>query len=140
MKYPEFRFECCEFQRIGQAIGDSLISRLKLSIYALTVREWHVHCVIGATEHPIGSVVKCLKDSVRWELRPGQPIWTDGFDKRYCFDDESVRRRVRYVEQHNLEVGVPAHLWSFIVKPDSPVGQRRVAGVFRIGLRCIHRG
>ena len=84
------------------------------SIVAMAVRTWHVHTVIAATEHRLPKVVKCAKDAARWELRPGRPIWTAGYDKRFCFDEASVRRRIAYVERHNTEIGLPARPWDFI--------------------------
>jgi hypothetical protein len=58
--------------------------------------------------------VKCAKDAVRYGLSPGRPIWTDGCDKRFCFDVRSVQNRIRYVERHNEQYGWPAKPWSFI--------------------------
>ena len=52
--------------RVGQFIGDSLRSRLKQHIWAMTVQEWHVHVVVGASQTPISAIAKCAKDAVRW--------------------------------------------------------------------------
>jgi hypothetical protein len=114
MRYAPFRFAKEDLLRIGQAMGRALIGRKKQRIVALTVQTWHVHCVIGATQVPIADVVKCAKDAARYELCPARPIWTAGFDKRYCFDLESVRHRVACVERHNLDHGWTARPWDFI--------------------------
>jgi len=114
MRHPVFLFDESRLLEIGAAIGKSLRERLGLRILAMTVRTWHVHVVIAATDHSISNVVKCAKDAARWELRPGRPIWTDGCDKRFCFDEDSVRRRIEYVERHNKESGLPAKPWDFI--------------------------
>jgi hypothetical protein len=118
MKHSVFRFEQATRLSVGQLIGDSLISRQQHRIYALTVQDSHIHIIIGATTVEVPKIVKCLKDAVRWGLRPGRPIWTDGSDKRFCFDDETIRDRILYVEQHNIEASLPARPWDFIERPD----------------------
>ena len=117
-----FLFDESRLLDVGAAIGKSLCERLNLRILAMAVRTWHVHTVIAATEHGLPKVVKCAKDAGRWELRPGRPIWTAGYDKRFCFDEDSVRRRIEYVERHNTELGLPAKPWDFI--EDYPLGSR----------------
>ncbi len=114
MKHSEYRFRAEDRLAVGQSIGESLISRMGLSILALTVQTWHVHIVVNAAEHPLAAVVKCAKDAARWRLRPGRPIWGDGYDKRFCYSAESVRARIDYVERHNLAAGMPARPWPFI--------------------------
>jgi len=54
---------------------------------------------------------------VRWAMRPGRPIWGDGYDKRFCFDGASALARIAYVEEHNLARGRPARSWPFILDP-----------------------
>jgi hypothetical protein len=114
MKHPVYQFDPAAWHQVGQWLGRSLIERLGLEIGALYVGTWHVHAVIRATEHPMGAVAKCAKDAVRWGLRPGRPIWGDDYDKRYCYDEKSVRARVDYVQQHNLALGRPEKPWPFI--------------------------
>ncbi len=114
MKHPAFLFDESQLVEIGGAIGESLRERLGLRLLAMAVRTWHVHVVVAATDHPVPGVVKCAKDAVRGHLRPGRPVWTAGYDKRFCYDEESVRRRIRYVERHNVELGLPAKPWEFI--------------------------
>ena len=117
MKHPAFMFASQDLFRIGEMIGKSLKERLGQRILAMTVQRWHVHFVVMASEVDIPKIAKCAKDAVRWGMRPGRPIWTDGYDKRYCFDDQSVGNRIEYVERHNLEAGWPARPWKFIDVP-----------------------
>jgi len=114
MKHPPFVFTANDLIRVGQSIGDSLIGRLSQRILALTVQIWHVHFVVAATSSPISDIVKCAKDAARYALRPGRLIWTDGYDKRFCFDEEYAFARIAYVERHNLRLGWPAKPWPFI--------------------------
>ena len=114
LKHSLYRFADADGYRVGSMMGESLCGRLGLRIYAMTVQTWHAHFVIGATSHPVGQVAKCAKDAVRWGLRPGRPIWGDGYDKRFCYDERSVRARIEYVQRHNLQVARPARPWGFI--------------------------
>ena len=117
MKHPPFRFAERDWRPVGDWIGTALGQRLGVAIFAMTVQSWHVHIVIGPTAHDVSRVVKCAKDAVRWALRPGRPIWGDGYDKRFCFDEASALARIAYVEEHNLARGQPARPWPFILDP-----------------------
>ena len=117
LKRAPFLFSEGDRIQIGQFIGDSLQSRINQQILVLSVESWHVHLVVGATSEPVSRVVKCAKDAVRWGLRPSRPIWSDGYDKRFCFDDESLAARVRYVERHNERAGLGPRPWGFIEVP-----------------------
>jgi hypothetical protein len=114
MKYEAFCFDPDDLLRVGQMIGESLIARLDQKILALTVQRWHVHFVVAGTEVRVPRIAKCAKDAVRWGLRLDRPIWSDDYDKRFCFERAAAHARVAYVERHNLENGWPAKPWSFI--------------------------
>src|SRR5579871_2714290 len=105
MTHPPFLLETDGLLTLGEAIGVALRDRQRHTILALTVQTWHAHVVIGVTPVRVDQVVKCAKDAARYHLRPGRPIWTDGYDKRYCFDVPSLTARVRYVEKHNERMG-----------------------------------
>jgi len=114
MPHPPFRFARDQFHEVGGCIGRSLTERLATPIFALHVGAWHFHLVVGAQPADVPQVVKCAKDAVRFNLRPSRPIWTDGYDKRYCCDEPSLRSRIRYVERHNESMGWPPRPWPFI--------------------------
>lgn len=114
MKHSPFFFGRAHWLDLGTMIGQSLQERLKLRIWAMTVQSWHVHFVVAGTDEPVHRVVKCAKDAVRWGLRPDRPVWSDGYDKRFCFDIDSVYNRIGYVERHNLAVSLPRKPWPFI--------------------------
>jgi len=115
LKSPPFRFLPNQLLSVGHLLGESLIERLHQHILALTVQSWHVHLVVSDSDSPIADVVKCAKDAVRYGLCVGRPIWTVGYDKRFCFDEPTLYNRIGYVERHNLEQGWPARPWPFVV-------------------------
>lgn len=114
MKHPVYLFPRDRLLEVGAFIGESLTTRLHVAIHALHVGTWHAHIVIGHTNHNIADIAKCAKEAARYGLRPGRPIWTEGYDKRFCFDDRAVIARIRYVQRHNESHGWPANPWPFI--------------------------
>lgn len=97
----------------SESVGTHSVPYL-LRIYAMTVQVWHVHFVIAPTHHDVGDVAKCAKEAARYHLRPGRPIWTDGYDKRFCFEPGITRTRIAYVERHNTERNRPARPWPWL--------------------------
>jgi len=81
-----------EAERIGQTIE------------ALAVCSNHVHLVSRYFPEPIGCTVSRFKNvattALRKHGRAGR-VWTRGFDKRFCFDQEDLIRRIQYVNNHN---------------------------------------
>jgi len=123
MKHPVYIFPRERLLEIGAFIGESLTTRLDVAIHALHIGTWHAHIVVGATHHHIGDVAKCAKDATRYGLRAGRPVWTDGYDKRFCFDKRAVFSRIRYVERHNESHGWPPRPWPFITPFHPPPHQ-----------------
>lgn len=105
MRHPPFLFHRNQMLNIGEMMGRALVERLAQVVLAVAVQRWHVHFVVDGARQPVGAIVKCAKDSVRYGLKPGRPVWGTGYDKRFCFDDASTRARVRYVERHNERMG-----------------------------------
>jgi len=80
--------------------------QLNQKILALTVCSNHVHIVADYISMPIGKVVSYYKNAAQAALRkaglPGR-IWTKGFDKRYCFDEQALKSRIDYVNSHKKD-------------------------------------
>ena len=115
LKHSPWCFDEPQCDTAGACICESLRERLGVPVWALTVELWHVHAVVdlGVVDLPV--VVKCLKDAVRYGLKPGRPIWATGYDKRWCFDAPTLRRRIDYVGRHNTRHGYPEHRWPGVV-------------------------
>lgn len=88
---------------VRQAIYEKA-GQLNQKIFSLAVRSNHVHIVADYIQMPIGLVVRHYKNYAQSALRKigftGR-IWTKGFDKRYCFDNQNLKQRIDYVNSHN---------------------------------------
>ncbi len=81
-----------EAERIGQ------------KILALAVCSNHIHLVVGSGNESIESTVSRYKNVSTCALKKlglTKRIWTRGFDKRFCFTDEQLERKIKYVRRHD---------------------------------------
>jgi len=78
----------------GDRIGERLL--------AVSVQSSHLHVVIAAGGKAVGKVVslKCAAYYERQRDSVGRRLWARGYDKRLCFDEQSLVNRIRYVERH----------------------------------------
>ena len=75
-----------------------------LVLKTLAVCSNHVHVVYEYSVCEIGEVVKKFKHAGRRALkRHGVTgnVWTDGYDKRFCFDEKALKNRIEYVNNHD---------------------------------------
>ena len=100
--------EAVKLSKKNQQIAANAILRkadqLNQKIYALAVTSRHIHIVADYIHKPIGKVVSYYKNAAQSALRKtglSGRIWTKGFDKRYCFNEQSLRNRICYVKSHN---------------------------------------
>jgi REP element-mobilizing transposase RayT len=80
-----------ESQRIGQELE------------ALTVCTNHLHLAVRPCDKSIERVVSMYKSIATRVLRSGGrsgPIWTTGFDKRFCFTEADLAREIEYIQNH----------------------------------------
>lgn len=64
----------------------------------------HVHVVVGYREQSIGEVVGRFKNAGRVALKNAGiegRIWTKGYDKRFCYDEDALKNRIEYVNEHD---------------------------------------
>ena len=74
-------------------------------IFAIAVCSNHVHIMVGYDGRPVEQTVRRYKNVATAALRAkgmSGKVWTKGYDKRYCFEEKSLRARIAYVETHNL--------------------------------------
>ena len=78
--------------------------RFKQRILAIAAYSSHVHIVCEYVDVPVSIVVGYYKNAGRIALRENGldgRIWTRGYNKRFCFDEKSLTKRIEYVEGHN---------------------------------------
>jgi hypothetical protein len=77
--------------------------RIGEKVLAMSVWSNHVHVVIEGGGKPVDKIVSRFKNAAYYALREhgveGR-VWTSGYDKRFCFDEKSLRKRIEYVEGH----------------------------------------
>ena len=90
-----------------QLVKEAIMKEAKLQgqyIYALAVQPNHVHIVAGCVQQPISKVVAYYKKAARLALKTAGHngrLWTKGYDKRFCFDQQTLEQKIRYVRNHN---------------------------------------
>ena len=98
------RFSAEEKRIVRRAIAEKA-KRAGRCILAIAVSSKHVHIIFGYDGKPIEQTVRRYKNAATAALRGNGmsgKIWTKGYDKRYCFDEKSLRARIAYVEKHDL--------------------------------------
>jgi REP element-mobilizing transposase RayT len=89
-------------QIIENAIREEAV-RFGQQIYALKVCAKHIHLVVKYIPKPVELMVQHYKSIAFMALRKtgitGQ-IWTKGFNTRYCFDENMLQTKIKYVNNH----------------------------------------
>jgi REP element-mobilizing transposase RayT len=93
-------------KRYRAVINEAILNeskRLGQKVYCLVICSNHVHLVVNKIDENIGKVAGRYKQAgtraMRAEGVEGK-IWTKGFDKRYCYSEEELGNKIRYVEGH----------------------------------------
>jgi len=90
-------------QIVNHAIA-AKAEHLGQSILAVAVCKNHVNLVIGYNGTPMEYSVRHYNNAAMVALRKHglhSRVWSSGFDKRFCFDSESLQKRIDYVNDHN---------------------------------------
>jgi REP element-mobilizing transposase RayT len=96
------RFGGKEKRIVATAIKNEA-AKYKMPLRALAVCSNHVHAVVGCSDFRIESIVRRFKQAGRIALISqgvDGKVWTAGFDKRFCFDEQGLKARIAYVKQH----------------------------------------
>jgi REP element-mobilizing transposase RayT len=93
-----------EQRRIAEEAIRQKANQFGQRIYAMSVCAKHVHLVAEYIPSPIGLVVQryksCAVRALRKEGIQGR-VWTTGFDKQYCFDADTLQRKINYVNNNH---------------------------------------
>jgi len=102
-KSPTVKLNKQEIKLIRQVILNEA-ERISHEIVALTVCTNHVHLTSRTNTKSIEDLVgryKSLTTRALWVLGRKGRIWTKGYDKRFCFTEEELTRKIKYVHKHN---------------------------------------
>ena len=102
-KFQTVKFDMKQRQIVQNAILEGA-KKLKDDILEITVCSNHVHIVFKSSAESIQNIVRRYKYASTVALRKyglQGKIWSKGFDKRYCYTDEEVENKIRYVQSHN---------------------------------------
>lgn len=96
-------------KNLRQTVEDAVLQEAQeigQQVYALAVRSNHVHIVvesIGKTcGYSIGRFKKAATKALR-QYRFSDKVWTKGFDKRYCYNQNELQAKILYVQKHESQ-------------------------------------
>lgn len=78
--------------------------RLNQKVFALVVFSNHIHLLVEKNPESIETTAALYKTAARkalYESGLERRIWSKGFDKRYCFNQQELSRRIEYILRHN---------------------------------------
>ncbi len=102
MQGNAIRFDADAKKLVRGAIGQEA-KRWGEKIEALAVFSNHVHVVVRYGGNPIDEFVAACKAAARLVLKRNgyeRRVWAKGYDKQFCFDEESLRAKIDYVNGH----------------------------------------
>jgi REP element-mobilizing transposase RayT len=76
---------------------------VRQKVYAIAVCSNHVHIVVESVSKRYGYSVGPFKKAATKELRKygyNDKVWTKGFDKRYCYSEQELENKIKYLQRH----------------------------------------
>ena len=77
--------------------------RINQKILALAVCANHIHLLAEKSEKTIEQTVHNYKYAATAALRKAglqNKIWTKGFDKRFCYQQQELQQKIKYIQDH----------------------------------------
>ena len=102
-KSPTVKLNKSEKTLIQRVIQDEA-ERIGHEIMALAVCTNHVHLAARSHSESIEEMVgryKSLTTRALWERGRKGRIWTQGYDKRFCFTEEELIQKIKYINKHD---------------------------------------
>jgi len=78
--------------------------RIDQQLESLIVCSNHVHLLARRHEQSIEEIVgryKSLTTRALWQKGRKGRVWTKGYDKRFCFTEQDIAAKARYIASHN---------------------------------------
>ena len=91
-------------RKIVREAREKEAEKLGQIIYSIAVCSNHVHIAVGYNGRQIEDLVRRYKNAAYFALRKNRVVgrvWTRGYDKRFCFDEKSLKDRIDYVRRHD---------------------------------------
>lgn len=93
-------------KNLRKIVKDAIIKEAQefgYKVYAIAVCGNHVHIVVDNIDIGIGYSVGRFKKTATKTLRKygfDNKVWTKGFDKRYCYHQDELKTKIKYVNRH----------------------------------------
>ena len=104
LKHKPVHLSNCQRDVVKEGICQEA-KRICQHVYALTVESNHVHLILKNSKDSIESAAHRYKRTATHVLRKmgvQGKVWTKGYDKRYCFNQDDLDIRVQYVLNHEV--------------------------------------
>ncbi len=103
MKYPEVNLSLLQRNIIEDALRKEAFT-LGQEIYAMSIGVNHIHLAVSFSDIYPEAAMSHYKNASRLEIQRAGfvgKLWTRGFSKRYCFDEQQLNAIIDYVNNHN---------------------------------------
>jgi REP element-mobilizing transposase RayT len=90
-------------REIVQQVISSESQRIGQKIEAMAVCTNHLHLAARPCDKSVERIVSMYKSVATRALRVtgrSGPIWTTGFDKRFCFTNADLSGKIKYIQKH----------------------------------------
>jgi REP element-mobilizing transposase RayT len=93
-------------KRFREAVKNAILKEsedIGQKVYAITVCSNHIHIVVESIGKRCGYSIGRFKKAATKALRKygfNDKVWTKGFDKRYCYNEQEIEKKIKYVQQH----------------------------------------
>lgn len=128
MKYPPVLLDGNQARAVGRGFARA-VSESGYGIHACSILDDHVHLVIAPSSRTFEQIVRHLRGRASMQLKiegmhplaeyqksdgSCPSIWSEGFWKVFCFDEEHVENAIRYVEKNPIRESKRAQTWSCV--------------------------
>jgi REP element-mobilizing transposase RayT len=102
-KFETFKLNTNQKQIVKNAIlaGAEIVNQ---KIIDLAVCSNHIHLLVEEAGGSIEKTVRRYKIAATLALRQNGiqgKIWSDGYDKRFCYTNEEIEQKIKYIQKHN---------------------------------------
>ncbi len=102
LKHNKIKFP----KRFREAVKNAILKEseeIGQKVYAITVCSNHVHIVVESIGKSCGYSIGRFKKAATKVLRKygfNDKVWTKGFDKRYCYNEQELKKKIKYIQKH----------------------------------------